>query len=62
VVAPNTWWEMHQSLFIFFPKIVHVIYGDNNKGKIVGVGKIGTNTSTSTQKMFYLLMVLSIVY
>jgi len=23
-----------------------VTYGDNNKGKIVGVGKIGTNPST----------------
>ena len=40
----------------------HVIYGDNNKGKIVGVGKIGTNPSTSTKKMLYLLMILRIVY
>jgi len=29
----------------------HVIYGDNNKGKIVGVGKIGTNLSTSTENV-----------
>jgi len=51
-----------ESKFInIFPKnSEHVIYGDNNKGKIVGVGKIGTNLSTSTKKMFYLLMVLSI--
>ena len=26
----------------------HVIYGDNNKGKTVGVGKIGMNPFTST--------------
>ena len=24
----------------------HVTYGDNNKGKIIGVGKIGTSSST----------------
>jgi len=29
----------------------HVIYGDNNKGKIVGVEKIGTNPSTSTENV-----------
>jgi len=39
----------------------HVTYGDNNKGKILGVGKIGTNPSTSIENV-YLLMVLSIVY
>jgi len=25
----------------------HVTYGDNNKGKIIGFGKIGTSSSTS---------------
>jgi len=60
-IAPNTWQEMHQSLFIFSPKIVNIC-GDDNKGKIVGVGKIGTNPSTSTKKMLYLLMILRIVY
>ena len=29
----------------------HVIYEDNNKGKILGVGKIGTNPSTSTKNI-----------
>jgi len=29
----------------------HVIYGDNNKDKIVGVGKIDTNLSTSTKNV-----------
>ena len=29
----------------------HVTYGGNNKGKIVGVGKIGTNPSTSTENV-----------
>jgi len=28
-----------------------VTYGDNNKGKIVGVGKIGTNPSTSIENV-----------
>ena len=27
----------------------HVTYGDNNKGKILGVGKIGMNPSTSIE-------------
>nr|KYP47201.1 hypothetical protein KK1_031143 [Cajanus cajan] len=27
----------------------HVTYGDNNKGKIHGIGKIGTNFSTSIE-------------
>ena len=44
---------MHQSLFIFLPKnSEHVIYEDNNKGKIVEVGKIGTNPSTSIENVF----------
>ena len=29
----------------------HVTYGDNNKGKIVGVGKIGMNSSTSIENV-----------
>ena len=29
----------------------HVNYGDNNKGKIVGVGKLGTNPSTSIENV-----------
>ena len=29
----------------------HVTYGDNNKGKILGVGKIGTNPSTSIENV-----------
>ena len=33
----------------------HVIYGDNNKGKIVGVGKIGTDPCTSTKKNVLLI-------
>jgi len=31
-VAPNTWREMHQSLFIFLPKnSEYVIYGDKKQ-------------------------------
>jgi len=30
----------------------YVTYGDNNKGKTVGVEKIGTNPSTSIEKYF----------
>ena len=29
----------------------HVTYGDNNKGKIIGVGKIGTSSSTSIENV-----------
>jgi len=29
----------------------HVTYGDNNKDKIPGVGKIGTNPSTSIENI-----------
>jgi len=29
----------------------HVTYGDNNKGKILGVGKIGMNLSTSIENV-----------
>ncbi|RYA56890.1 hypothetical protein DD596_25390 [Enterobacter cloacae complex sp. 4DZ3-28B] len=29
----------------------HVTYGDNNKGRILGVGKIGTNSSNSIQNV-----------
>ena len=29
----------------------HVTYGDNNKGKILGVGKIGTNSSSSIENV-----------
>jgi len=29
----------------------HVTYGDNNKGKILGVGKIGLNPSTSIENV-----------
>ena len=36
----------------------HVTYGDNNKGRILGVGKIDTNSQTPL-KMFYLLKALS---
>jgi len=53
VVAPNIWREMHQRLFIFLPKIVNMWSMETtNKGKIVGVGKIGTNPSTSIKKCF----------
>jgi len=35
-----------------FPKKSgHVTYGDNNKGKIIGVGKIGTSSSTPIQNV-----------
>ena len=35
-----------------FPKNSgYVTYGDNNKGKILGVGKIGTNPSTSIENV-----------
>ena len=37
-------------IHIFLKNSEHVIYGDNNKGKIVGVRKIGMNYSTSTKK------------
>ena len=29
----------------------HVTYGDNNKGRILGVKKIGTNSSTSIENV-----------
>ena len=29
----------------------HVAYGDNNKGRILGVGKIGTNSSTPIENV-----------
>ena len=29
----------------------HVTYGDNYKGKIFGIGKIGTNPSTSIENV-----------
>ena len=29
----------------------HVTYGDNNKGKIIGVGKIGMNSSTPIENV-----------
>jgi len=29
----------------------HVTYGDNNKGKIIGVGKIGTSSSTPIENV-----------
>ena len=29
----------------------HVTYGDNNRGKILEVGKIGTNSSTSIENV-----------
>ena len=29
----------------------HVTYGDNNKGKINGIGKIGTNSSTPIENV-----------
>ena len=29
----------------------HVTYGENNKGKIIGVGKIGTNSSTPIENV-----------
>ena len=29
----------------------HVTYDDNNKGKIIGVGKIGTNSSTPIENV-----------
>ena len=29
----------------------HVTYGDNNKGRILGVEKIGTNSSTSIENV-----------
>nr|KYP31363.1 hypothetical protein KK1_048379 [Cajanus cajan]KYP31364.1 hypothetical protein KK1_048380 [Cajanus cajan] len=29
----------------------HVTYGDNNRGKILGIGKIGTNFSTSVENV-----------
>ena len=32
-------------------KSKHVTYGDNNKGRILGVGKIGTNSSTSIENV-----------
>ena len=32
-------------------KSEHVTYGDNNKGKILGIRKIGTNPSTSIENV-----------
>ena len=56
MVAPNTWREMHPSLFIFLPKIVNMWSMETkNKGKTIGVGKIGTNPSTSIKKIALLI-------
>ena len=35
--------DVFKFITIFFKKSGYVIYGDNNKGKIIGVGKIGTS-------------------
>ena len=32
----------------------HVIYGDNKKGKIVGVGKLSMNLSTSIENVLFI--------
>ena len=41
---------MHQRLFIFLPKIVNMWSMETtNKGKIVGIGKIGMNSSISKE-------------
>jgi len=32
-------------------KSEHVTYGDNNKGRILGVGKIGMNSSNSIENV-----------
>jgi len=35
-VAPNTWWEMHQILFIFLPKIVNMWFMETtNKDHLI---------------------------
>ena len=31
----------------------HVTYGDNNKGKIIGVSKIGTSSSTPIEYLLF---------
>jgi len=49
-IAPNTWRQKHKSLFIFLPKIVNMWSMETtNKGKIVGIGKIGMNSSISKE-------------
>ena len=42
---------MHQSSYISPKKSGHVTYGDNNKGRILGAGKIGTNSSNSIENI-----------
>ena len=44
---------MHQNSHISPKKNGHVTYGDNNKGRILGVGKIGTNSSTSIENVLH---------
>ena len=31
----------------------YVVYGDNNKGKILGIGKVGTTPSSSIEDVLY---------
>ena len=43
---------MHQSSLISPPrKAEHVTYGNNNKGRILGVEKIGMNSSTCIENV-----------
>jgi len=42
---------MHQSSLISPKNSGHVTYGDNNKGRILGVRKIGTNSSISIENV-----------
>ena len=43
--------DVSKFLHISLKNSEHVTYGDNNKGKIVGVRKIGTNSSTSIKNV-----------
>ena len=53
VDAQDTWPEMNPSFFFLIKKNGgYVTFGDNAKGKIIGQGNIGNDTS-SLIKMFY---------
>jgi len=35
----------------------HVTFGDNNKGKILGVGNIGMNLITAKYELFFIIKI-----
>ena len=50
--VPSIWWgDVSKFTTISPKKSGHVTYGDNNKGKIIGVGKIGMSSSTPIENV-----------